>query len=78
MSHPAELGKNNYRQVLAQGRMAATSARESLRRIVEEQPGPQTTALLIARAGIQLGTITEVLNQLDEIGRKARNGHDEE
>jgi hypothetical protein len=47
-------------------------ARESLGRIVDEQPGPQTTALLIARAGIKLGEITEVLNQLEELGRKAR------
>jgi hypothetical protein len=74
MTHPAEIGKNNYRQILAQTRMATSAARESLRRIVEEQPGPQTTALLIARAGIKLGEISEGLNQLEEIGRKAREG----
>jgi hypothetical protein len=72
MSHPAQIGKNNWLQALAKGRMATTSARESLRRIVEEQPGPQTTALLIARAGLKLGEIGESFDELEEIGRKAR------
>jgi hypothetical protein len=70
---PPEIGKNNYRQLIARGQMAATAARESLRRIVDEQPGPQTTALLLARAGLRLGELVEVLAELDEIGRKARN-----
>jgi hypothetical protein len=72
-THPPGIGKNVYRQLVASARLAASCARESLRRIIEEQPGPQTTALLIARAGIKLGEISETLNELDELGRNARN-----
>lgn len=73
MTHPADLGKNNYNQVLGRGRVAVATVREALRRIVDESPGPQTTAMLLARAGLNLSTINEVLEELAEIGRKAKN-----
>ncbi len=73
MTSQPELGKNIYKQAVARGRMATQAAREALRRIVDEQPGPQTTALLIAKAGLKLAEIGEVLTELDDIGRRARN-----
>jgi hypothetical protein len=39
-----------------------------------EEPGPQTRALLIAKAAVALSKLEAVLNQLDEIGRNTKNG----
>jgi hypothetical protein len=72
MSHPAQVGKNNFNQAVARGRLANMFARKNLSRIVEEQPGPQVTALLIARASLNLGEIGDVFDELEQIGRKAR------
>jgi hypothetical protein len=48
-------------------------AREALRRIIDDTPGPQTTAMLIAKAAVHLGKIDEALNELEQIGRRAKN-----
>ena len=74
MTSKPEIGKNAYKEALARGRNAAHAARQALSRIVDEQPGPQTLALLIAKTALSLGQIEAVLNELDEIGRNARNG----
>jgi hypothetical protein len=53
--------------------MASVAAREALRRIINETPGPQTTAMLIAKAALELGIIDEAFTEFDQIGRKAKN-----
>jgi hypothetical protein len=73
MSTTADVGKNAFRQSIARGRMANRAAREALRRIIDEQPGPQTTALLLAKAGLQIGISDEVFHELEQIGHKAKN-----
>jgi len=73
VTHKPEVGKNVFNAALVRGRNANQSARQALRRLVEDQPGQQTTALLIAKAALALGEIDAVLNELDEIGRNARN-----
>ena len=73
MTDKPAVGGFLYNQVLVRGRNGTTSARQALRRLVEEQPGPQTTALLIAQAALALGEIEAVLNELHEIGRNAKN-----
>lgn len=73
MTHPPDVGKVVYNQVLTRGRNATEAARHALRRIVEEQTGPQTTALLLAKAALALGEVEVVINELDDIGRKAKN-----
>jgi hypothetical protein len=74
MSDKPEIGKNAYNQALVRGRNAANAARHALRRLLDEQPGPQTTALLIAKAALSIGEIESILNELDQIGRNAKNG----
>jgi hypothetical protein len=66
------VGKNIYNQELARGKNAVDAIRKSLLRIIEENPGPQTQALLIARSALALNEIGSVLEQLDEIGRNTR------
>ena len=73
MSDKPAVGGFIYNQALVRGRNGTTSARHALRRLLDEQPGPQTTALLIAKAALALGEIEAVLNELDEIGRNAKN-----
>lgn len=73
MSTTADVGRNTYNQVLTEGRQANLAAREALRRIIDEAPGPQTTAMLIAKAAIHLGKSDEALTELEKIGRQAKN-----
>jgi hypothetical protein len=73
MTSPPDVGKNIYREVLQRGRIKTKSARDALRRIVEENPGPQTQALLLTKAALALGDIEAVLTELDEIGQHAKN-----
>lgn len=72
MTHKPQIGRNVYRDALVRGRNGTTVARRAMLRIVEENPGPQTTALLIAKAALALGEIEAALNELDEIGRNAK------
>jgi|RhiMetdeSRZDD1v2_1073273.scaffolds.fasta_scaffold60888_5 hypothetical protein len=73
MTDKPAVGKNIYKQQLVRGRHAAAEARRALRRIIDEQPGPQTTYMLLTSAALSLGEIESVLNELDEIGRHAKN-----
>jgi hypothetical protein len=67
------VGKNVYNQVLVRGRNGTESARQALRRLIEEQPGPQTTAMLIAKAALALGEVEAVFSELEQIGRNSKN-----
>ena len=66
------LGGYAINQEISRGKQAIYKTREALRRIVEEKPGPQTEALLIAKVAIALGEIESVLNEVEQIGRQAK------
>lgn len=53
-------------------RNASRSAREALRRIVEEKPGPQTMSLLIAKAALALGEIEQAAGEIESITRNLK------
>ena len=74
MTSKPEIGKNIYNEQLVRGRHATQDARDALRRLIEDQPGPQTTALLIAKVALSISQIEAVLHELDKIGRNAKNG----
>lgn len=73
MSTKPGLGKNFFNQTITRGRQATIKARQAARRIIEETPGPQTTAMLIATIALQLGVLDEVITELDNIGRTAKD-----
>ena len=56
-----------FRQELTRAMNANKAARAALRRMVDEQPGPQTMALLIARAANALGDNLEALREIERI-----------
>lgn len=72
MSTKPQIGKNLYRGVLWRGRNQTQRARAALSRILYEEPGPQTQAMLITKVAVALGEIESVFSELDEIGRNAR------
>lgn len=77
MTSKPQLGKNIFNDELQKGRLATESMRQALDRLIEE-PGPQSRSLLIAKAAVALSKLEAVLNQLDEIGRNARNSEKNE
>ena len=73
MTDKADVGGYIYNETLQRGRQKAKTARDALRRIVEENPGPQTLAGLITKAALALGDIEAVFTELDQLGRKAKS-----
>jgi hypothetical protein len=57
-----------WRQELTRAVNANKAAREALRRIVDERPGPQTLALLIAKAATALAENLEALREIEQVG----------
>ena len=72
MTTKPQLGRAIYRATLHRGREQTKIIRESLRRVIEEKPGPQTQALLVTRMALAVGTIEAVFTELDEIGKNAK------
>lgn len=71
MANYPEVGKSAYRRTITDGRLAAKAAREALGRL--NDAGETTRYALLAKANNNLVKILEVLNDLDEIGMKAKN-----
>lgn len=73
MSSPPGLGKNIYNETLARGKESSKVVRECLRKLLETDPGPKETAMLIAKAALNLGIVDESFTELDGIGHQAKN-----
>lgn len=71
MATKPKVGSNNFNQELVSGRQAAEAIRKALIEMTSE-PGPQTRAMLIAKAALNLSKIQAVLDELDKIGREAK------
>jgi hypothetical protein len=75
MATKRAVGGYAFRAELTRGKQATLVVRVSLRRVVEEQPGPQTQAMLLARAALALGEIQAALDAIDEIAKAARRAN---
>ena len=73
MTDAPQIGKNVYNEALRRGRQNTRGAREAIRKMLEDAPGPQTTALLLTKIALAMGNIEAVFTELDEIGRAAKN-----
>jgi hypothetical protein len=74
MTTKPQIGRNIFNEQIVRGRHVSQEARDALRRLIDEDPGPQTRAMLIAKIALSVGQIEAVLNELDQIGREAKNG----
>lgn len=66
-----KVGGYAFRQQIVDARNANRAARAALRRIIDETPGPQTLAMLIAKAANSLGENLEAINEIERIAREA-------
>ncbi len=71
MATKPQIGRNVFNQELTRGRQAAEAIRKALVDMTED-PGPMTRAQLIAKAALNLSKIQAVLDELDKIGREAK------
>lgn len=72
MSTPAQIGKREYNDAIRCARNSNRETRKHLRRIHEETSSSLIRAL-VTSALLALGENEDAVNQLDEIGSKARN-----
>jgi hypothetical protein len=72
MSTPRAPGGYAYREIVRSGEIALDEANEALRRLIDERPGPQTQAMLIATAAVRLNKARKAFAELDEIGLKCK------
>ena len=73
MSTSQLIGGYTYRYQIARTRCADHTARQYIGRLLDEHPGPALAATYIARIGLALGEISEAVDELERIGREARN-----
>ncbi len=64
-----KLGGYAWNEMLTKGHQSTAQAREALRRLLEDDPGPQTRAMLVAKIAVRLGEIEQVLSEIEQVTR---------
>jgi len=64
-----KLGGYAFNYEITRARQACRGIRRSLKRIIDEKPGPQASAVLLTRAALSLGDIEEAIAELERIGK---------
>lgn len=72
MGTPAQIGKNEYKAALAQGREANREVRKLLRRIMQESSSNLVQALA-GKIAMAVSENDEAMERLDEIGRTLKS-----
>jgi hypothetical protein len=67
-----QVGGSDFHYVLNNARNSATSIRNALSKFIETQPGPQTSAMLVAQMAVELSKITDAINVLEKIGAQEK------
>ena len=62
-----KVGGYSFRQELVRATNANRAARSALRRIVDDQPGTQTMAMLIAKAANALAENLDAIGEIERI-----------
>ncbi|MDL1909734.1 dihydroneopterin aldolase [Chloroflexi bacterium CFX6] len=73
MGTPAQIGKNEYKAALAQGREANREVRKLLRRMMQESSSNLIQALA-GRIAMAVSENDEAMERLDEIGKTWKAG----
>lgn len=72
MSTPNAVGGYVWKAEISRLKNNSLTARQSLRKIVDENTGPQTTAILLARAALALAEVDAATARLEEIAREQK------
>jgi len=67
-----QTGGYEFNQELVRIRNAANTIRESLSKILEGNPGPQTILALIAQAALQIPIILNAVANIEKIGKQTK------
>lgn len=76
MPTPAQIGKPKYRDALRRGREENQKIREALRRLLEDNPGPQTQAVLTTRIAVATGNIEAIFTELADFEKTLKSSGD--
>lgn len=68
----AQTGGYEFNQEVVRIRNAANNIRDSLSKILEGNPGPQTILALIAQAALQIPIILNAVANIDKIGKETK------
>lgn len=68
----AQPGGYDFNQELVRIRNAAKAINESLSKILNNNPGPQTIVALIAQAAVQIPIILDAIQNIEKIGKQAK------
>lgn len=66
-----KIGGYAWRQEIIRAVNANKAARKALGQIIEEKPGPQTLAMLIAKASAALGENLDAIREIEQIALNA-------
>ena len=69
MPTPAQIGKPKYKDAIRRARENNQKIREALRRLLDENPGPQTQAVLLTRIAVASGNNEAIFSELDDFGK---------
>jgi hypothetical protein len=64
-----QIGGYEFKNQCNEIRNSTSAIRKSLTRIIEENPGPQTTAVLIAKMALEVSNITNAVTNIEAIGK---------
>jgi hypothetical protein len=67
-----QIGGYEFRSECIRIKNATTVLRNSLSQIIETNPGPQTLYMLVAKMAVQVSTITDAVNNIEDIGKEAK------
>jgi predicted Zn-dependent protease len=67
VTNKRKVGGYAMRQEICRAVNANQAAREALRRLIDDNPGPQTMAILVARAANALGENLAAIREIERI-----------
>ena len=73
MTSDNRIGGYKFHDECVRIKNASKVIRNALNQIIEEKPGTQTLYMLVATMAVQVSTITDAVNNIEDIGEIAKN-----
>lgn len=68
-----QIGGYEFNSECVRIKNASNAIRNALNQIIETNPGPQTLYMLVAKMAVQVSTITDAVNIIEDIGKDAKD-----